>query len=85
MRNKSTLQATLDELDIKRNKRSVESKVRPATLQHLVDGKTTLMKFDTLTALLDTINEIATIQGSEKVYGIEDIITYVPKGKEQKD
>jgi predicted transcriptional regulator len=73
---KPTLQTTLDELGITRNKLSVESKVRPATLQTLVDGKASLMKFDTLKALLDAINEIAAKQGSTKIYRIDDVITY---------
>lgn len=73
---KSTLQNTLDELNITRNKLAVESKVRPATLQSLVDNKTASIKFDTLNALLDTINKIAQEKGMSKKYEINDIITY---------
>jgi len=73
---KSTLQQTLDELEITRNKLSVESKVRAATLQSIVDEKASSIRFDTLIALLDTINEIAQQKGLNKRYGIEDIIKY---------
>ncbi|WP_244950992.1 helix-turn-helix domain-containing protein [Rummeliibacillus suwonensis] len=72
----TTLQNTLDELGITRNKLSVESKVRAATLQSLVDKKASSLKFDTLNALLDTINDLAKQKGIDKIYEINDIITY---------
>lgn len=73
---KITLQDTLDELGITRNKLAVESKVRPATLHSLVKGHTTLIKFDTLNILLNTLNDIAIGKGINKVYTITDIIDY---------
>lgn len=72
-----TLQKTLDELGITRNKLAVEAKIRPATLHSLVKGDTTLIRFDTLCEILDTINNIADKKGIDKEYGIDDVIKYV--------
>lgn len=73
---KITLQNTLDELGITRNKLAVESKIRPATLHSLVKGHGAMIKFETLDALLNAINEIAIEKNINKRYTITDIIDY---------
>lgn len=73
---KITLQNTLDELGITRNKLAVEAKVRPATLHSLVKEQASQIKFETLTSILNTLNDIAFENGINKRYTITDIFDY---------
>lgn len=73
---KVTLQNTLDELGITRNKLAVEAKIRPATLHSLVKGHASQIKFDTLSSILNALNDMALVKGADKIYTITDIIDY---------
>lgn len=71
-----TLQRTLDELGITRNKLAVDYKIRPATLHALVNGETTQIKFETIDTILNALNDMAKVIGVDKIYTITDIIDY---------
>lgn len=78
---KYKLGVTLDELNnkrITRNKLAVESKTRPATILDLAAGESKTIKLETLVSILDALNEIAKDEGIDRVFGINDIIEYVP-------
>ncbi|PKJ54664.1 helix-turn-helix domain-containing protein [Bacillus sp. SN10] len=72
-----TLGETMEEIGITKNKLSVESKVRPATISNLVNGEVGLVRFDTLKAILDALNELASEKGIDKTYQIEDVVQYI--------
>ncbi|PAD35955.1 helix-turn-helix domain-containing protein [Terribacillus saccharophilus] len=74
---KSNLNETLEELGATRNKVAVKAGIRPATLADMVNDRSKALNYQTATAILDALNEIADEQGSTKVYGITDIIEYV--------
>ncbi len=78
---KITLQRTLDELNISRNKLAVDYKIRAATLHTLVKNETSLIKFETLETILNALNDIAQSKGINKTYTITDIIDYEYKGE----
>lgn len=73
---KITLQDSLDELGVTRNWIAVNYKIRPATLHSLVKGDTSQIRFDTLTTILDALNDIAIERGINKEYTITDVIDY---------
>ncbi|GGJ49689.1 helix-turn-helix domain-containing protein [Virgibacillus salexigens] len=52
-----------------RNKIAVEGKIRPATISELCNGKSKSISFETLTKIIDAMNEL-----TEKRYVLEDII-----------
>jgi len=72
----SSLQSTLDELEISGNKLAVESKVRPTTIYSIIRNEIASMKLETLNSLLNAINEIASEKHIDKRYTITDIIDY---------
>ncbi|MGE6615810.1 MULTISPECIES: helix-turn-helix domain-containing protein [Bacillus cereus group] len=74
-----TLGETLIELGITKNKLAVEAKIRPTTISNLVSGEVGLIRFDTLQAILDALNELAVEKGINKTYRIEDIVQYIKK------
>ncbi|MDG0962766.1 helix-turn-helix transcriptional regulator, partial [Bacillus paranthracis] len=71
-----TLGETMEEIGITKNKLSVESKVRPA-ISNLVNGEVGLVRFDTLKAILDALNELASEKGIDKTYRIEHVVQYI--------
>ncbi len=77
----SSLQRTLDELDISKNRLAVEGKIRPNTIYDIVDNRITLIKLDTLESILNTLNRISREKGYFKTYTITDIIDYEYKGE----
>lgn len=66
----------LEEINSTRNSISVESKVRPATIQDLYTGDTKRIELATIGKVLDAINEKARSYGIEKTYTLNDIISY---------
>lgn len=70
---------TLDEIGITRNRVAVESKTRPATILDLVAGDTKTIKLETLVSVLDAVNSMAAEKGMRRVYGIEDVVKYIPE------
>jgi DNA-binding Xre family transcriptional regulator len=73
---KFTLRKTLNELDITRNKLAVEAKVRPNTINDMVNGDIHRMDLQTLSDIIDTLNLIAIENRMEKRYDINDIMEY---------
>ncbi|ALS22089.1 hypothetical protein [Paenibacillus naphthalenovorans] len=71
-----TINDTLEELGITKNKLAVEAKLRPNLILELTSGDTKAIKIETLVRILDTINFIAHSQGVEKKYNVENIIRY---------
>ena len=76
------LEEVLNELDITRNTLSVESKVRPATIQDLYTGSTKRIELGTIEKILDTLNAFAKKKSIEKVYTIDNLIEYTKKDAE---
>lgn len=70
-----TLGETLDKLpgEITRNKLSVESKVRPATIADLVNGEAKRIEVDTLQKILEALERLA--DGTMRIT-VEDVIKY---------
>lgn len=52
-------------------------KVRPQTVDFLVEGKTLRLELDTIHTLLDALNKVANERGLDKTYTIDSLITYV--------
>lgn len=75
---KFKLAETIDELQTTRNHVAVESKTRPATILALAAGETRTIKLETLVNILDALNEITHKEGIDRVFGINDIIEYIP-------
>ncbi|MNC38436.1 hypothetical protein D3C81_938120 [compost metagenome] len=72
------LEQTLDYLGMTRNKLSVESKTRQATILDLAAGESKTVRLDTLVSILDTLNETAKRRGLERKFGVDDVIQYIP-------
>ncbi|AND39593.1 helix-turn-helix domain-containing protein [Cytobacillus oceanisediminis] len=72
----TTLGDTLEELQITKNFLAVESKVRPATIGDLVNGKAKAIQFDTLTAVINALNRIALEQGKTRRYDVNDVFVF---------
>jgi DNA-binding Xre family transcriptional regulator len=72
----STLEKTLKELDITRNALAVEAKVRPATINAIVDGSVKSITLETLEMIIDALNRISFKKGKVRKFGIEDVFTY---------
>ncbi|WP_088049799.1 helix-turn-helix domain-containing protein [Virgibacillus dakarensis] len=78
---KATVKITLDETikkskgELTRNKIAVQGRIRPATISELCNGKSKSISFDTLTRILDAMNEINHQNGGKKRYQIEDVLT----------
>lgn len=71
------LEQTLDFLGMTRNKLSVESKTRQATVLDLAAGESKTVKLETLVAILDALNETARRRGMDRRFVIDDVIQYV--------
>ncbi|KSU83413.1 Cro/C1-type HTH DNA-binding domain-containing protein [Fictibacillus enclensis] len=70
------LDKTLEELDITRNALAVDAKVRPATIQDMVNGLPKRVEFKTLLAILDSLNGMKTKRGITRDIEISDIFIY---------
>lgn len=66
-----TLNKTLDELNLSRNRVAVEAKIRPAAVGELFKGESKAIRIDTLEKILDTLNRL----GNRKVT-LNDVMTY---------
>lgn len=72
---KTTLGETLDKLNKTRNALAVQSRIRPATINSIVDGSVKSISFETLEAILDALNEF----DSTKEFTIDDVVQYRSK------
>lgn len=77
-----TLDKTLNEVDITRNKLAVEAKIRPATIADIVHGKTKRLEIDTLINLLETLQKLVNDKGLDRRITIEDILVFESTKKE---
>lgn len=69
---KYTLGETIAEIkDMTNNKLAVETKIRPATIGDIVNGRSKSISIKTITAILDFLNRVG-----DREYGIEDIVKY---------
>ncbi len=73
---------TLKELDTSRNALAVEAKIRPATINELVNGKMKQFNFETLADILKALNRITEEKGHLKKYNVNDVFEYDPDKKE---
>lgn len=77
-----TLKKTLNELGITKNKLAVESKIRPATIADIVNGKSKRIELDTLLNILDTLNQFAKEKGIDQEIKVEDVFIYTKKSSQ---
>ncbi|MED3854215.1 XRE family transcriptional regulator [Priestia megaterium] len=68
----STLGQTLEEIGKTRNALAVEARVRPATINAIVDGSAKQLVFETLEAILEALH---TLEPS-RAFTIEDVVKY---------
>ncbi|MEH7141458.1 XRE family transcriptional regulator [Priestia megaterium] len=68
----STLGQTLEEIGKTRNALAVEARVRPATINAIVDGSAKQLVFETLEAILEGLH---TLEPS-RAFTIEDVVKY---------
>ncbi len=66
-----TLNKTLEEFNLSRNKVAVESKIRPMAVGEMFKGKSKAIRIDTLERILETLNRL----GNRPVT-IEDVMVY---------
>jgi DNA-binding Xre family transcriptional regulator len=66
-----TLDKTLEEFDITRNKLAVQAMIRPATVADMVNGKTKRIELPTLISILDVLSR----EGKRSVT-IDDVFKY---------
>lgn len=71
-----TLNQTLKELEITRNRLAVEAKVRPNTINDLANNNAKAINFKTLESILRALEVIAQEKGSYRSYNINDVITF---------
>ncbi|WP_182103172.1 XRE family transcriptional regulator [Niallia taxi] len=74
------LQSIMNELGIEKSYHLTmltNKKVRPQTIDSLVEGKTLRLELDTIHTLLDALNKVANERGLDKTYTIDSLITYV--------
>ncbi|WP_431810978.1 helix-turn-helix domain-containing protein [Lysinibacillus sp. FW12] len=69
---KITLNETLENTSLTRNAIAVKAGIRPATLHELVNNKTKGITFETLSKILNAMNELDTT----RTYDIKDIFIY---------
>ncbi|GAA0427258.1 helix-turn-helix transcriptional regulator [Virgibacillus salarius] len=68
---KLTLNETIEKTEgLTRNKIAVQGRIRPATISELCNGKSKSISFETLTKIIDALNELTGNQ-----YGMEDVLT----------
>lgn len=70
------LNEILEEIEQTRNKIAVESKIRPATIYDMCEGKTKRLELSTINTVLNTINQMASTKGIEKIYKLDDLFPY---------
>ena len=70
------LNTVLEEIGETRNTIAVESKIRPATVYDMCEGKTKRIELSTLESILQAINKIARSKGIEKTYTLDDLLLY---------
>ncbi|MGE6379592.1 XRE family transcriptional regulator [Peribacillus muralis] len=70
------LDETINILGVTPNRVAVEAKISPNTIYNMIENKTTRIHKNTITSLLDAINDIATEKGINKRFTIADILTY---------
>jgi DNA-binding Xre family transcriptional regulator len=68
---KFTLNKTLNEFHMSRNKLAVQARIRPATIADMVNGKTKRIELPTLVSILDALNR----EGIRKVT-VDDVFQY---------
>ncbi|MEH7380859.1 XRE family transcriptional regulator [Bacillus sp. JJ1533] len=79
----SKLGETLKELDdTTRNALAVEAKIRPLTINEIVNGEVKQINLRTLGDIIETLNRIAHEKGIQKKYNVTDIFEYYYKNKE---
>jgi predicted transcriptional regulator len=76
-----TLQQTLDEINITKNKLSVEAKIRPGTIHDMAQNKSKSINLVTLSELLNALNRLAEEQGINRTFDVKDIFVYKRPGK----
>ncbi|KMJ59387.1 hypothetical protein AB685_00400 [Bacillus sp. LL01] len=76
-----TLEETLAELEMTRNALSVESKVRPGTVNEIYAGEAKQVNFQTLAAIIDTLNRAGFEKGLSRRFTVEDIFIYDARTK----
>ncbi|MBT2682636.1 helix-turn-helix transcriptional regulator [Bacillus sp. ISL-37] len=76
-----SLERSMGELKLTRNALAVEAKVRPATINDLVNGNAKQINFETLKAVIDALNRMAFEKGIVKRHTVEDVFTYEPTKK----
>ncbi len=69
---KITLNETLENTTLTRNAIAVKAGIRPATLHELVNNKSKGITFETLSKILNAMNELDTT----RTYDITDIFVY---------
>lgn len=69
---KITLNKTLENSTLTRNAIAVKAGIRPATLHELVNDKSKGITFETLSKILDAMNEL----DDSRDYDIRDIFVY---------
>lgn len=72
-----TLQETLDEIGISKNKLAVESKIRPNTIINIANDKAKSVNFDTLVKIISTLSSLAKENGIIRSFGVSDVFVYV--------
>jgi len=76
---KFTLEETLNELNITKNKLAVESKIRSNTIIDMVTNQTKSIKLITLIDILDTLNRLGKEQGLNRTFDVDDVFIYLKK------
>ncbi|WP_404459483.1 helix-turn-helix domain-containing protein [Sutcliffiella horikoshii] len=76
-----TLEETLEELKMTRNALSVESKVRPGTVNEIFKGDAKQVNFQTLAAIIDTLNRAGFEKGTSRKFTVEDVFKYDARTK----
>lgn len=77
----STLGNTLQKIGKTRNALAVEAKVRPATINAIVDGSAKQIVFETLEAILEALHRLDPSQQ----FTIEDIVKFNASYSPEKD
>lgn len=76
---KFTIGKTLNSLNITKHKLATESKVRYNTITDMASNQTKSINIQTLTAILDALNEIANEKGIKRTIDVSDVFIYVKK------
>jgi predicted transcriptional regulator len=71
-----TLKEVLNDLEISPNQFAVEFKIRPNTIYNIVNNESPRLPLDTITTILNGLNEIAKERKLNYRYDISDIVKY---------